>query len=97
MRSRQTPPLQHASHAANQHASAVLPLVRVHQHGVIATVEQDVEGRGDDVGVLVQERFFDCWLEEVVQRDVVRCTPGCVFGEVCGVAEVAVGLVVSWL
>lgn len=66
MRGCQTPPLQHTPHAADQHARAMFPLVRVHEHGVVAAVEQDVQCRGNDVGVLMQERFLNGRLEEVV-------------------------------
>lgn len=90
MRSGQTPPLQHTPHAPDQHARAVLPLVRVHEHRVVAAVEQDVQRRGDGVGVLVQERLLDGGLEEVVERDIVGSAPGCVFREVRGIAEVTV-------
>lgn len=60
----------------------MLPLVRVHEHGVVAAVEQDVQRRSDDVGVLVQKRLLDGRLEKVVQRDMVRRAPGRVFREI---------------
>lgn len=67
----------------------MLSLIRVYQHWVVSSIQQDLQRSSDDFRVLRQERLLHGGLVEMVQCDVVGGTPGRVFWKVVLVTKVA--------